>query len=86
MGTQAAQAPMVMPIHGDDMVVGGGSPTKARGQREGVTLNPFSDKKMVLNLVQPNTNHLHGDNSDLLPGEKEALKCLVFRLGDVVSH
>lgn len=36
---------------------------------------------MVLNLVQPNTNPLHGGSSDLRPGEKEALNCLVVKLG-----
>lgn len=37
--------PVVMPIHRDGMVAGGRSPMKARGQREGVAPNPFSDKK-----------------------------------------
>lgn len=36
---------------------------------------------MVLNLMQPNTDHLHGGSSDLQLGEKEALNCLVVKLG-----
>lgn len=71
--------PLVMPIHGGSMVAGDEPPMKVRGQREGVAPNPFSDKK--LNLVQPNTNYLYGGNSDLWPGEKEALNCLFVRLG-----
>ena len=37
--------PVVIPNHGDGTAVGDGPLMKVRGQREGVTLNPFGAKK-----------------------------------------